>query len=477
MSPLTDPRTPRWRGFLGNAGAHQRRGAQAVRVRRTRGGQSSGLCRRVRLTAPSTAGHIRFSTDQDSLVGSKANGFEVRNSLASAVLGRHYCLGQEVVSATSTSRVPVSVVVMTKNEEENLPKCLASVVEFDEVFVVDSRSEDRTQEIARAAGVEVVEFVWHGRYPKKKQWCLENLPFRHDFVLYLDADEELTTPLVDEVAGLAAGGFDRVGYFVALDYVFLGRRLRHGLRVYKLVLFDRHRARYVERDDLDVENMWEVEGHYQPRIDGQVGSLQARMIHRDEGGLYDYFERHNRYSDWEAAVRSRGGIGRDDETQTARRSPTEAGVCEDAVSVSRDLRLLVRLDGRVPGWARRFPLRRVPQLLLLADRSEDARATSDGARAVRPTEHLPGATSRPRAGLLGRPEVSRPLRGRPVPMRPLLQLEREDAVSRLVRRLSHRGRFVAATASFRLANAVGVASETSSQSSRCVRESDSRLVA
>ena len=66
--------------------------------------------------------------------------------------------------------------------------------------------------------------------------------------------------------------------------------------------------------------MWEVEGHYQPRIDGQVGSLQARMIHRDEVGLYHYFERHNRYSDWEAAVRSRGGIGRDDETQTARRS-------------------------------------------------------------------------------------------------------------------------------------------------------------
>ena len=121
------------------------------------------------------------------------------------------------MSAASTSRIPVSVVVMTKNEEENLPKCLASVEELDEVFVVDSRSEDRTQEIARAAGVEVVEFVWHRRYPKKKQWCLENLPFRHDFVLYLDADEELTTPLVDEVAGLAARGFDRVGYFVALD--------------------------------------------------------------------------------------------------------------------------------------------------------------------------------------------------------------------------------------------------------------------
>ena len=85
-------------------------------------------------------------------------------------------------------------------------------------------------------------------------------------------------------------GFDRAGYFVGYDYVFLGRRLRHGLRVYKLVLFDRRRAQYVERDDLDVENMWEVEGHYQPRIDGPIGTLQARMLHRDEAGLYHYFD-------------------------------------------------------------------------------------------------------------------------------------------------------------------------------------------
>lgn len=209
---------------------------------------------------------------------------------------------------------------MTKNEEANLPKCLRSVERFDQVFVVDSCSEDRTQEVARAGGAEVTEFVWNGRYPKKKQWCLETLPFRHDFVLYLDADEELTAALVDEIAGRAARGFDRAGYFVGYDYVFLGGRLRHGLRVVKLVLFDRRRARYLERDDLDVEHMWEVEGHYQPTIEGSVGTLRERMLHRDHADLYHYFERHNRYSDWEAALSSRGGIGRDDETQTVRRA-------------------------------------------------------------------------------------------------------------------------------------------------------------
>jgi glycosyltransferase involved in cell wall biosynthesis len=209
---------------------------------------------------------------------------------------------------------------MTRNEELNLPKCLASVERFDEVFVVDSQSQDHTQEIARAAGAEIVEFVWNGRYPKKKQWCLENLPFRQDWVLYLDADEEATEALVDEIARLAAIGFGKAGYFVGYDYVFLGQRLGHGLRVFKLVLFDRRRARYLECDDLDVEHMWEVEGHYQPTIDGPVGTLRGRMLHSDHADLYHYFARHNRYSDWEAALHSRGGIARRDETQTARRS-------------------------------------------------------------------------------------------------------------------------------------------------------------
>ena len=67
--------------------------------------------------------------------------------------------------------VPVSVIVMTKNEELNIRKCLASLAKFNEVFVVDSHSEDKTVEIATELGAKIVEFQWNGRYPKKKQWC------------------------------------------------------------------------------------------------------------------------------------------------------------------------------------------------------------------------------------------------------------------------------------------------------------------
>lgn len=221
---------------------------------------------------------------------------------------------------TAASQIPVSAIVMTKDEEANIGKCLSSLARFDEVFVVDSQSTDRTREIARGAGAQVVEFVWDGSYPKKKQWSLENLPFGNDWVLYLDADEELTNALATEIERNVTSPDDVRGYIIGFDYVFLGRRLRHGLRVHKLALFDRRHGRFLERDDLDVENMWEVEGHYQPVIDGRVESLSGRIVHRDAADLYHYFERHNRYSDWEAALRRRGGLARHDETQSAGRS-------------------------------------------------------------------------------------------------------------------------------------------------------------
>lgn len=98
-------------------------------------------------------------------------------------------------------RVPCSVVVMTKNEELNIAKCLTSVSDFAEVFVVDSGSVDRTCEIAKSIGAAVVPFEWNGKYPKKKQWCLENLPFAYEWALYVDADEECGSTLARDRFG------------------------------------------------------------------------------------------------------------------------------------------------------------------------------------------------------------------------------------------------------------------------------------
>ncbi|SAI65535.1 transferase [Bordetella ansorpii] len=205
------------------------------------------------------------------------------------------------------NRIPVSVVVMTRNEERNIDKCLRSLDDFDEVFVVDSLSTDRTVEMAVALDARVVPFRWNRQYPKKKQWCLLNLPFSHDVVLYVDADEVMTGALAQEIrAMLPRFAQGAAGAFVGFDYVFCGRRLRHGHRVYKLALLHRARARFLDYDDLDVANMWEVEGHYQPQAEGKVLRLRHRMVHHDHDTLYHYFDKHNRYSDWEARLRVRG---------------------------------------------------------------------------------------------------------------------------------------------------------------------------
>jgi glycosyltransferase involved in cell wall biosynthesis len=89
----------------------------------------------------------------------------------------------------TTAKIPVSVLIPAKNEEFNLPACLESVARADEVFVVDSQSSDRSGEICSSYGANVVQFHFNGRWPKKKNWSLENLPFRNDWVLIVDCDE------------------------------------------------------------------------------------------------------------------------------------------------------------------------------------------------------------------------------------------------------------------------------------------------
>ena len=223
------------------------------------------------------------------------------------VLGEHDGRRPEGQSGPSQVRrsVPVSAIVMTRNEEQNLAACLGSLQELEEVVVVDSGSTDRTCAIADDFGAPVFQFVWNGEYPKKKQWSLENVPFRNDWILYVDADERLTPELLAEIAEVVRKPGRNRAFWVSLDYVFLGKTLKHGVIARKVVLLRRGFAKFPEYDDLNVANMWEVEGHYQPVVTGPIGALRARMLHDDRESLYRFFERHNRYSDWEASVRTR----------------------------------------------------------------------------------------------------------------------------------------------------------------------------
>lgn len=201
----------------------------------------------------------------------------------------------------------ITAIVLTKNEERAIVDCLRSLAFCEQVLVVDSGSTDATAELASSAGAEVVNFVWNGRYPKKKQWALELPAIRNSWVLFVDADERPTPALAEELTRFVSDRALANNYTagdVFLNYHFAGQPLRYGHQVSKRALVKRGACRFPVIDDLAVENMWEVEGHYQPLTDGNVRVLAGRMDHLDPDPLFSYFSRHNRYSDWEAHLQS-----------------------------------------------------------------------------------------------------------------------------------------------------------------------------
>ena len=120
-----------------------------------------------------------------------------------------------------TLKAPVSVIVPVKNEAENLRRCLPALAWADEVFVIDSQSSDETAHVAAGFGGTVIQFQFSGSYPKKKNWALENVPFRNDWVLIVDADEVVVPELAGEIAHRIAMN-EAEGYYLNSKYFFLG---------------------------------------------------------------------------------------------------------------------------------------------------------------------------------------------------------------------------------------------------------------
>ena len=124
----------------------------------------------------------------------------------------------------SSRTIPVSIVILTLNEEQHLPECLASVAGADDIVVLDSGSTDRTAEIARAAGARVFT---HGftDFAGQRNHAHAAIHFLHPWVFHLDADEQMTPELLAECASLPAHApFD--GYYAAPRMMFHGRWLR-----------------------------------------------------------------------------------------------------------------------------------------------------------------------------------------------------------------------------------------------------------
>jgi glycosyltransferase involved in cell wall biosynthesis len=212
----------------------------------------------------------------------------------------------------------LSVLIPTLNEARNIADCVSSVRWADEVILVDSGSTDGTQDLGRKAGASVVDFNWNRRFPKKKNWALDNVALNHEWVLIVDADERITLELASEIqAELRAPRAD--GYFINRRFMFMGKWIRHcGYSPsWNLRLF-RHKLGRYEKLHAGDTGSGDNEVHEHVVLRGQAGHMRYEMLHYAYPDIYTWMEKHNRYSNWEAQVeisdkeagRAGQGVGR-----------------------------------------------------------------------------------------------------------------------------------------------------------------------
>ncbi len=193
--------------------------------------------------------------------------------------------------------IPITAILCVRNESQNLPHSLPPLQKyFDEVLVVDSKSHDGTGKLATH------QFTWNGQYPKKRQWVLDNIPTKHDWVLMIDADEIVTDDFITELQSL---DFSKDGYFISSQMVWKNKLLKHGQRNNKLCLFKKSVFHFPVIDDLDIAGMGEIEGHYQPVSihNATIGQIKSPIIHHDRKG--NWHDRHDKYVRWESEMNKR----------------------------------------------------------------------------------------------------------------------------------------------------------------------------
>ncbi len=207
------------------------------------------------------------------------------------------------MSGRSDARAPLSVLVPVKNEAANLTGCLASVSFAREIVVVDSGSTDSTQAIAAAAGAQVVQFVWDGKLPRKKNWALENIPWQHEWVLIIDADERITRELESEIRE-AIRHVDVDGFYLNRRFWFLDGWINHCgyFPSWNLRLFRHRLGRYEQIEVGDKIPSGDNEVHEHILLKGRAEYLSAPMEHYAFPDIATFVEKHDRYSSWEAAA-------------------------------------------------------------------------------------------------------------------------------------------------------------------------------
>lgn len=188
-------------------------------------------------------------------------------------------------------RPAVSVVILTLNEEINIREAIESCAWSDDVNVLDSGSTDRTVELAKEAGAKVFVNPFRS-FGAQRNWAIDNIPLKHEWVFHLDADERFTPELVGEMAEVLSRAPSEAGYYVANQMILDGAWIKRasGYPAYQMRLFHKGRMRFGDH------------GHGQrEETKGAIGTLKQPYAHYNfSKGLDEWRTRHDRYSTLEA---------------------------------------------------------------------------------------------------------------------------------------------------------------------------------
>lgn len=178
--------------------------------------------------------------------------------------------------------IACSVIVITRNESQNIDDCLRSISFSDDIIVVDAESTDDTVTRSKSYTAKVFVKPWMG-FAAAKQFALTQTS--HDWVLWLDADERVMPDLSEEIRHTIQSGPRFAAYTVARRAYFLGKWIKHSGwypgRVARL--FNKQRAQF---NDAAV--------HEGLEINGSVGELKHDLLHFTDPNIYHYFSKFNR---------------------------------------------------------------------------------------------------------------------------------------------------------------------------------------
>jgi len=181
----------------------------------------------------------------------------------------------------------VSAVLITKNEERNIKRCLDSLKWVDEIVVVDGYSTDRTVDIAKSYGAKIIPHRFEGDFGMERNIGNENA--KCDWILALDADEKIPPKTRTKIEEVLQNGTEFDAFNVPRLQYFLGKPLLHGGRYHSIInFFKKGKVKF------------EGKVHHLVLVDGKVGEFKEPIEHYPFHTVSEFLQKHDRYTNYEA---------------------------------------------------------------------------------------------------------------------------------------------------------------------------------